>query len=60
MELARAKVDADARRGAEAEQRAREQRLADFQEWQEHLLRSGQGRWRTVGEVLQTGRGVPS
>jgi hypothetical protein len=40
-----------------AEQQRREQRQVDAEELRDHLLRTGQGRWRTVAEVLADARG---
>lgn len=45
-------------RREQAEQRARAERQADAEDYRDHLLRTGQGRWRTLGEVLADARGV--
>ena len=42
-----------------AEEAKRDERLARAQDYRDALLRSGQGKWRTVAEVLRDARGVP-
>jgi hypothetical protein len=58
MEIQRTITDAEAARAERRAQQAREQHRADAEEYREHLLRTGQGRWRTVAEVLAAARGV--
>jgi hypothetical protein len=59
-ELARAEVDRETALAEAARRREADERLARAQDYRDMLLASGQGRWRTVEEILTAARGWPA
>jgi hypothetical protein len=57
MELARAQVEAAAAREARAEREERDRRTAAAEDYRAMLLATGQGRWRSVSEILASQAG---
>jgi hypothetical protein len=58
-DLKAAEAQRAAATAARAEAAERDERRARAQDYRDGLLATGQGRWRTVAEVLRDARGVP-